>query len=119
MRRGDQRSAINGRCDTDNIGRVHTRAVESIYDGLGMPDQALVSPGHFKRRSEDAVTPLFQFVDEQLPTFGPLSASVNETIRGHGWEHNCPQNDAVRQAQADRRESPKPESITKTGAEIT
>ena len=45
------------------------------------------------------MTPLFQFVDKQLPTFGPLPASVNETIRGHDSEHNCSQNDAVRQAQ--------------------
>jgi len=29
------------------------------------------------------VTRLFQFVDQQLPTFGPLPASVNKTIRGH------------------------------------
>jgi len=58
-----------------------------------MPDQTLVGPIHFKRRSEDGVTPLFQFVDQQLPTFGPLPASVNETIRGHDWEHSCSHND--------------------------
>jgi len=53
------------------------------FDGLGMPDRTLVGPIHFKRRSEGGVTPLFQFVDQQLPTFGPLPASVNKTIRGH------------------------------------
>ncbi|PYK70691.1 MAG: hypothetical protein DME42_12250, partial [Verrucomicrobia bacterium] len=62
---------------------------------------------------------LFQLVDQQLPALGPLPASMNQTVCGHDWEHNFPQNDAIRQAQAEQARNPKPESMTKMGAEIT
>jgi len=54
-----------------------------LNDSLGMPGQSLISPAYLKRWGQNTMTPLLQFVDQQLPAFGSLSAAMNQTVRGH------------------------------------
>ena len=77
--------AARGVCATDNIIWVQTRAVESIHDGVGVPGQALVGLVHLKCRSKHGMTPPLQFMGQQPPTIGTLSAAMNQTVRGHGF----------------------------------
>jgi len=44
------------------------------FDGLGMPDQTLAGPIHFKRRSEDGVTPA-------VPVRGPAASNLRAPAR--------------------------------------
>jgi hypothetical protein len=74
----------------DNLLRLQARSREGFYEGVCMPDQALINAVRSHRRGEDAMTTTFELLRQKLPAFGPLAAAMYEKVRAHWYRYSYP-----------------------------